>query len=48
MVDAGGREFGERINLAEQLAENDGDSGRYELILLVIMAGTSIRMMEIL
>ena len=41
-------DFGERINLAEQLAENDGDSGRYELILLVIMAGTSIRMMEIL
>ena len=24
-------DFGERINLAEQLAENDGDSGRYEL-----------------
>ena len=24
-------DFGERINLVEQLAENDGDSGRYEL-----------------
>ena len=24
-------DFGERINLAEQLAENDRDSGRYEL-----------------
>ena len=31
VVDAGGRGFWERINLAEHLAENDGDSRRYEL-----------------
>lgn len=48
MVDAGGRGFGERINLVEQLAENDGDSGRYELDIAGYHAGTSIRMMEIL